>query len=216
MRRVAWTQLQEVEMHPFIPVFLPRKEQLVGSNEAQRHFCISLWSESPFLWIFCCSFQRSGFCQEKRSTRKRGNPPCVAKMIQSLFGILFWEGPWEEFLEQTHWYSLHQSGIILLGVGVPIPVSPWLDFQYGEWLKEYFWRPTAVLLLQVLFLALSGLAELITECNWAIWENAANPRRSRKSSKFTFNFTRFLMYPALFCSTSPLLNGRIKLFIPTS
>lgn len=28
-------------MHLFIPVFLPRKAQLVGANEARRHLCIS-------------------------------------------------------------------------------------------------------------------------------------------------------------------------------
>lgn len=71
MWRAAWTQLQEVEMHPFIPVFLPRKAQSVGDDEARGHFCISVCSEFPLLWFFFCSSQRSGFSQEKRSTKKK-------------------------------------------------------------------------------------------------------------------------------------------------
>lgn len=174
MWRSAWTQLQELEMHPFIPVFLPRKAQLVGAKEAWRNLWISVWSEFPFLWIFCSSSQRSGFCQEKRNTRKRENPPWVAKKIQTLF--------FGKDIENSFWNKSADIPSASLGYFCREWESPfqsglgWISKMESVW-KSFFWKSSAFLLFQVLFLALSGFAELITVCNWATWENAANPRR---------------------------------------
>lgn len=135
MWRAAWTQLHELDMCPFIPVFLPTKAQLVGASEAWRHLFISVWSKFPFLWIFLLFFPEIRILpkKEKNQEKRKSSLCCQDDPIP-----LFWEGPWEQLMEQTHWYSLHQSGIFLLGMGVPIPVSPRLDLQYGEGLKEFF------------------------------------------------------------------------------
>lgn len=114
----------------------------------------SAWSESQFLWIFAIISVDRDFAKEREHQKKRKvSLYCQANQIILMEpvsgGTLS-----PQCLEQTNWYSFHQFGVDFFcwEWDICVWVSPWLGFRSGEWLKEFFWKLNAFLLLPTLFL----------------------------------------------------------------
>lgn len=79
----------------------PRKAQLVGASEVGG-ISVSLFEPNLHFCEFFAVLHRD------QDPAKKREAPEKEKILSVLprWSNHFWEGPWEQFLEQTHWYSL--------------------------------------------------------------------------------------------------------------